>query len=540
MEYPISHGTDHLAKPNGLIAMKPTRGRLTTVGRKVYNSLLFQTQQALAGDDEAIGADGYFEAPLKVLLQDARIEASGQNLENVKRYLEEMQSTQVDWLAISTADRIHSHSENGEEVLFDSSGLVYRSKIVRRDGLLWVKWRLPEEIVAALASKENVLWTRLQLQTIAKLGSYTAVALYEICSRYKTHAAGLTSRQAVEWWTDALSQSADGTGRREWRKFKAEKLKPAIEEINSVTDLQIELLEYKQGRAVSEAQFSIKRLPRALADSKAAPTVDLALNDRLRKLGISDDQTAELCRRFGVERVRAKARELEIRVAAPDLSKVTSVLGYFKTILRSGDAASETIAETSNDSHEALAGQGPRASLTGELDQQKTDAVTSLRAQIRAEFDELSEVERQAFAEQALAAYFQSNTASARIKQRIQERDFDHPMLASIVFNAFAESRLGKDWQSRADEMSFIAALEAGSMANVKRTFAFRVEDGRVMRAKLDEIAANGPGADGAWTELSGEALAAAVDAWKQRKIEAVDLALVLSELGPIARARGA
>lgn len=539
MEYPISHGTDHLAKPNGLIAMKPTRGRLTTVGRKVYNSLLFQTQQALAGDDEAVGADGYFEAPLKVLLQDARIEASGQNLENVKRYLEEMQSTQVDWLAISTSDRIHGHSENGEEVLFDSSGLVYRSKIVRRDGLLWVKWRLPEEIVAALASKENVLWTRLQLQTIAKLGSYTAVALYEICSRYKTHAAGLTSRQAVEWWTDALSQSADGTGRREWRKFKAEKLKPAIEEINAVTDLQIELLEYKQGRAVSEAQFSIKRLPRAVADSKVAPAVDLALNERLRKLGISDDQTVELCRRFGVERVRAKARELEIRVAAPDLSKVTSVIGYFKTILRSGDAASETIAETSVDSHAAPVDLGPRASPTGELDQQKTDAVTSLRAQIRAEFDELSEVERLAFAEQALAAYFQSNMASARIKQRIQERDFDHPMLASIVFNAFAESRLGKDWQSRADEMSFIAALEAGSMANVKRTFAFRVEDGRVMRAKLDEIAARGPGADGAWTELSGEALAAAVDAWKQRKIEAVDLAFVLSDLGPIARARG-
>lgn len=539
MAYPISQTSDQLAKPNGLIAMKPTRGRLTVVGRKVYNSLLLQTQQALAGDEEATGADGYFEAPLKVLLQDARIEASGQNLENVKRYLEEMQSTQVDWLAISASDRIHSQAESGEEVLFDSSGLLYRSKIVRRDGLLWVKWRLPEEIVAALASKENVLWTRLQLQTIAKLGSYTAVALYEICSRYKTHVAGLTSRQSVEWWTDALSQSSDGTGRREWRKFKAEKLKPAVEEINAVTDLQIELLEYKRGRAVSEAQFSIKRLPRAIADGDLAPTVDLALIERLKKSGIKDDQTAELFRRFGVERVRAKAKELEIRLAATGLPKITTVLGYFKTILRSGDAVAETIAETASES-QVRVGQDQQVNSAAEMDQQRTEAATSLRAQLRAEFDQLSDLERQTFAEQALAAYSQSNTPSARIKQRIQERDFDHPMLSAIVFNAFAESRLGKDWQSRADELSFIAELEAGSMANVKRTFAFRVEDGRVMRAKLDEIAANGPGANGAWTELNGEALAGAVVAWKQRKIEAVDLALVLSELGPIARARGA
>lgn len=535
---PPSQPVDTLAKPNALIAMKPTRGRLTTISRKVYNSLLLQTQQALAGGDDAVGADGYFEAPLRVLLQDAHIDPSGQNITNVKRYLEEMQSTQVDWLAISASDRIHSHATDGEEVLFDSSGLVYRSKIIRRDGLLWVKWRLPEEIVAALASRENVLWTRLQLQTIAKLSSYTAVALYEICSRYKTHAAGLTSRQSVEWWTDALSQSADGAGRREWRKFKAEKLKPAIDEINDVTDLQIELIEYKQGRAVGEVQFGIKRLPRTVSENKAAPVIDLALFERTRRCGLGDEQTAELCRRFGVERVRSKLRQLEERLAAPGLDKVSSALAYFKTILRSGESPAETVADVLGGETTKPAGGAP-ANLADAMSQQREQATLSLSARIRAEFDQLGDDERRVFAERALTAYFETNAASGRIRQRIQEGDFDHPMLAGIVFNAFAESRLGKGWQERADELDFIAAMEAaGTMANTKRTFAFQVVHGRVMRAKLDELAIRGPSATDAWTELSGDALSPAIKAWKERNIETVDLAVVLSQMGPIARAR--
>lgn len=438
-----------LAKPNGLIAMRPTRGRLTMVARKVYNSLLFQTQQALQDPADERGPDNYFEAPLQVLLSDASIDAnSGQTLQNVKRYLEEMQSTQVDWLAISASDRLISAGNSpGEEVLFDSSGLLYRSKVVRRDGLLWVKWKLPEEIVAALAARENVLWTRLQLQTIAKLGSYCAVALYEICSRYKNFAGGVTGRQTIEWWTDALSRSPEGAERREWRKFKVEQLKPAIEEINASTDLEIELIEHKKGRAVAEAQFSIRRVSRAAKEAKVVPSIDLALYDRARKVGFSEEQTADLCRRFGEERVRSKLRELETRLAAPDLPKVESVLGYFKTILRSGDAPDETLAETVG---LEPANPAPKPQATNKVEatrKAREEKLAAAQAKIDAEVAALSSEEREALIQRAMQRFLESASCTPSLRNRVEQKRFEHPQLAAIIKNKFAEERWGANWR---------------------------------------------------------------------------------------------
>lgn len=437
-----------LAKPNALIAMRPTRGRLTTIARKVYNSILFQTQQALADPEDARSVDGYFEAPLRVLLTDASIDAdSGRTLQNVKRYLEEMQSTQVDWLSISGSDRLlGATSTPGEEILFDSSGLLYRSKIVRRDGLLWVRWRLPEEIVTALGTKENVLWTRLQLQTIARLSSYCAVALYEICSRYKTHVAGLTGRQSVEWWTDALNHAPDGAERREWRKFKAEKLKPAIEEINQVTDIQIELIEHKKGRAVGEVQFSIKRVSRAAVASDNSPVVDLALYERAKRAGLGEEQTADLCRRFGEDRVRNKLRELEVRVASQELPKIISSLAYFKTILRSGDADAETVAETSD--------PGPLSPSEIQVHNaversrsQQAEQHAALDQRIRTEFEMLPDEDKVAFTERTLERFLTNAACTGVLRSRIQQKQYEHPMLVAVVRNAFAESRYGPNWR---------------------------------------------------------------------------------------------
>ena len=362
-----------------------------------------------------------------------------------------MQSTQVDWLAVSLSDRIHSNgSRPGEEVLFDSSGLLYRSKIVRRDGALWVSWLLPAEIVEALGSRD-VLWTRLQLQTIAKLGSYTAVALYEICSRYKTHVAGLTARQSVEWWTDALNQSPGGSDRREWRKFKAEKLKAAIDEINAETDINVELIEHKKGRAIAEAQFAIKRVARTASADTQVATVDLAILDRGRRAGIGTEQMTELCRRFGDDRVRAKLRELEARLNAPGLPPVNSVVGYFKSLLRSDGSHSEVISEIKTDASAAESVNQTEVKVHHAVDEERQRVErqsAELEQRIRAEFEMLSEQEREEFAERTLKEFLNNPACTPLMRGRVQQRRYDHPMLVAVVRNAFAEARYGINWRA--------------------------------------------------------------------------------------------
>jgi len=129
-----------------------------------------------------------------------------------------------------------------------------------RGGDNWVSWSYPPTIMSIL--KDSSRWARIDLNVIAKLGSYTAVALYEICARYRDNPSGVTSRKPVSWWSDALSQLPGAAERREWRKFRSERLLIAIKEINRETDFEIELIEHKEGRAVSEVQFGVRRRSR--------------------------------------------------------------------------------------------------------------------------------------------------------------------------------------------------------------------------------------------------------------------------------------
>ena len=239
-----------LRKPNEMIVMIPRSKRVTLTGRRIYNALLQVSQARLRAMDTMPAADYMFEAPLPAILRTTG--SNGEDRTAAKRYLKEMRGLEVDWE--STAP--------GDGVKWRGFSMLSEVVIEVRNGENWVAWSYPPTIMAAL--REPKRWARLDLDVLASLGSYTAVALYEICARYRDNPGGLTSRKPVAWWADALSQAPAGTERREWRKFKNERVKPAIEEINAETDLEIELIEHKQGRAVVEAQFAVRKKKTAI------------------------------------------------------------------------------------------------------------------------------------------------------------------------------------------------------------------------------------------------------------------------------------
>ena len=120
---------------------------------------------------------------------------------------------------------------------------LFRGKlfVIKCGGEAWVTWYYPPSIKEQLLSPER--WAQIELKSIARLSTYTGVALYEICARYKDSPGGLTSKHDPDFWTRVLREGG-GSKPREFRKFKNELLMPAIAQINEVTEIFIEPIEH--------------------------------------------------------------------------------------------------------------------------------------------------------------------------------------------------------------------------------------------------------------------------------------------------------
>jgi hypothetical protein len=269
-------------------------------------------------------ADFMFEAPLAAILRTTG--SSGSERTAAKKYLIEMRSLEVDWE--STAP--------GDGVKWRGFSMLSEVALELRRGENWVSWSYPPTIMAAL--REPQRWARIDLDVLAKLGSYTAVALYEICARYRENPGGVTSRKPVTWWVDALS-NGPGPERREWRKFKNERVKDAVAEINAETDLEVDLIEHKQGRVITEVQFAVRKkrqaaTPRAVSNEP----VDATLVLRAETLGIREIKLEGLIKEFGDERVRAQIEVLERRAANKTLRTIDNAFSYLRSLLRNEPA----------------------------------------------------------------------------------------------------------------------------------------------------------------------------------------------------------
>lgn len=78
------------------------------------------------------------------------------------------------------------------------------------------------------------------------------------------------------------------TKKPEYKYFKRNLLVPAIKEVNTVTDIEIELLEFKKGRWVEDLQFTTKPKAQQQLILPEEPAIDGALLERLESIGIRD------------------------------------------------------------------------------------------------------------------------------------------------------------------------------------------------------------------------------------------------------------
>jgi len=328
--------------------------------------------------------------------------------------------------------------------------LISHANLTRKGGQIWVEWAYAQPLKQELL--EPCVFTRLSLEMLSQMRTHPGIALYEICVRYKS--IGRTARQHWRWWLPVLTglptSDSDKLEKTEYRFFKRDSLKPAIAEINAITDIEVELVEYKNGKSISEVQFLVR--PKAqvyLPLSKNPPRpVDLLVIKQAVELGISDTKADELVGHFGEAAVRAGLKLLQGRVATSFPEPVRDPFRYLKSIL-SGEQIKQAA--------ESLMPQPPAQELQHEKKKIEIKATWNdewMRRQ-RAKVTEMLLEQSVEAIEELTAALMdsmrQANAHPSLIK-RLQTSGWSHPLVKHLMLDFYARAALGENWDKASSE----------------------------------------------------------------------------------------
>ena len=314
-----------VAKANEAIAIRPKRGRLTLLSRRIYNALLYHSQRQ--GVDEPV-----YRLALSELIGDARFNSN--NTELLKSHLRDMQATTIEW------------STSGSELKRWVSSQLLGTVTIEEQGrgrTCVVTWRYPEEIKERLIKPHQ--YTRVLLEMSSQMRSYSAAVLYEIGARYLTSPGRLSMREDVVWWAAVLTGRSD-IKEVDYRFLKRDVINKAIAEIDALCeDFGVELVEHKRGRKIEEIQFRIIPKTQQRMDALGDPTrnvFDLELVGRLVALGIKQDEAQDLYATTVEGHIRATLDHVDMRLRNATMPALKSPAAYFKDALKKGYAGIKT------------------------------------------------------------------------------------------------------------------------------------------------------------------------------------------------------
>lgn len=320
-------------KANEAIGLRVVEGKLTLLNRKVFNVLMYHAQQLkIVGQNAPIdtpSAKKYFWIPLSDLARDAHYDSK--DTEFLKRQLEEMQDIKL----LMENDRQWT-----SERLIASVTFVNPTGLKSRTGQVWFGFAFPPEV------HENVMapatYTKLSILYQGLLRSGAALALYEICRRYATNPSKVTSVDSYEHWYGVLTGNpilADVSELPPYKYFKRDVLKPAIAEVNSLTDIEVELIEIKKGRKVASLQFRVEKTKQPQLDFPSPPVIDVDLLEAIMQFGLSQQDTTNVLAQFSDDKLRACIAVVHHRMKSKSAGPLSSPAAYFRWALKQ-DAAS--------------------------------------------------------------------------------------------------------------------------------------------------------------------------------------------------------
>lgn len=306
--------TNAIKKPVTTLAIVPTSGTITRVGRQAYTIMLMLAKEQGSEDPKT----GLFGSPVNTIIKgfDGNIGTKVR----LKADLKSMVTHAVEW---------QSPTE-GETPEWGALALLSEVRLKLQNGEHWVYWAYPPTLRQEMLDPQR--FAKLSRLTISKFRSHAGLALYEICARYQDNPSHLTSKREWRWWVPVLTgkpMAADS--KVEFRFFNRDSVKPAIEEINEVSELIVEAREIRVGKTIEFLQFYVRKKQAEVALDRPSPIEGSGLV-KAEQLGIPDAIAEDLWQRYGNVELLAALNKLGQRlsqIASPVRSKVA----YLKAVL---------------------------------------------------------------------------------------------------------------------------------------------------------------------------------------------------------------
>lgn len=427
---------ESVRKPVNTLAIVPQSRRITPLFRKSYNVMLYLAQEQ--GLDQEI-----YRAPVSDVLAGLAFDSHDTAL--VKKHLRAMASTAVEWQSPTT----------GEGATWAVSGLIGHAELKQVRGQTWLEWSYSVKLRHELLQPS--VYARLSLQMMSQLRSHGGIALYEICSRYR--GVGRTSRQAWSWWRPVLSgkPETDKTRALEYRFFKRDVLKTAIAEVNAVTDIEVELVEFRAGRFISDLQFLVRQKAQAaLALATPPRPVNAGLVLRAGRLGIDEDRAEELLAEFDEDALTSGLDALERRIASAFPEPLRDAYRYLKSLMPGETARLQE--STRVEAGRAPATPAAPVEPAPRRQQRWTDEwLRRRRHALMAELAALP-MEQQAELSQALLVDMESRSVHPSIRKRLQQSGWQHQMVVAEMVRYYAVGTLGDGWDKPSPEQLLAVA----------------------------------------------------------------------------------
>ena len=456
-----------LSKSVFALAIEPLTMALTVTGRKAYDVMLWIAQRSTAG------ADGGYSSAVSAILRGygSTTKAS----ERVQRYIEQMVQTTVVWRPLAASEQTSLLLEGFEgpapEAVTDEARtfpLLAEARLYLRGGEAWVTWYYPPSIKEQLISPER--WAQIELNSIARLSTYTGVALYEVCARYKDSPGGLTSRHEPEFWTRVLREGG-GIKPREFRKFKNELLMPAVAEINEETEITVELVEHREQSVLRSVQFKVAR--KAKERSRVPEPADVTLVMRAAKLGIREGEIDALGLKYGSLKLTEGLAAMEAYVEGVSASKIQNRGAYIKAVLANrfpdGGSSAPQAPQALQPLQPLQPPQPPSEPAAGrpaDPRQETQQLVGAWQAhklkQVRAEFAALPAAEQRRWIDEAAPRLLNSPIATPGLRRRLAEHDWESPLISRVVLDVYASGRYGSAWKEPSEMDLIMFSVAAG------------------------------------------------------------------------------
>ena len=418
-------GPDRIDKPVSALAMVPKTGTITRVGRQAYTLMMFVAREQ--GTESA--ETGLFEAPLNSVIRG--YDGSTGSVKELKKHLLSMVTHVVEWQSPSPAET--------EE--WGACGLLSQVNLKKKNGENWLYWAYPP------ALRQEMLYplryAQIRRSTIAQFRSHAGLALYEICARYKDNPSHRTSKQHWHWWLPVLTgKPIPKEIKTEFRFFNRDTIKPAIDEVNEVSELSVTVHEFKVGRSIEFIQFEVHIKPQATANEHKA--IDLTKVARAIQLGIDADIAEDHFIRYG-ELAFAKAVErLAARLVVAG-SPILSRHAYLKALLTGRINEKPVTDEPYIGTVEKIVVKHPDPGV---------QAQTSLREReteklkiVRMELEQLDAAEMSKLLSD-LKANFLEREMSQAVMKRLAEGNWESALIMGELARFYWKRTRGTDWSS--------------------------------------------------------------------------------------------